>query len=55
VELEFMAYLAFNEQEAIKAGNNENATYAAKMQQKVLQEYLGPLAANIGNRIADTA
>jgi TorA maturation chaperone TorD len=55
VELEFMAYLAFNEQEAIKAGNNENATYAAEMQQKVLQDYLGPLAINIGSRIADTA
>jgi TorA maturation chaperone TorD len=55
VELEFMAYLAFNEQEAIKTGNNENATYAAEMQQRVLQDYLGPLAINIGNRIADKA
>jgi putative dimethyl sulfoxide reductase chaperone len=55
VELEFMAYLAFNEQEAIKVGNNENAAYAAEMQQKVLQDYLGPLAINIGDRISGKA
>jgi TorA maturation chaperone TorD len=55
VELEFMAYLAFNEQEAIKAGNNENAAYAAEMLQRVLKDYLGPLAINIGDRISGKA
>lgn len=55
VELEFMAYLAFNEQEALQAGNKENAEYAAEMQQKVLTNYLGPLALNVGNRIANKA
>ena len=55
VELEFMAYLAFNEQEAIQGGNRENAEYAVEIQQKVLKDYLGPLALNVGERIADKA
>jgi len=55
VELEFMAYLAFNEQEAIQGGNRENAEYAVEMQEKVLKDYLGPLALNVGERIADKA
>jgi len=55
VELEFMAYLAFNEQEAMKGGNKENAKYAMEIQQKVLNNYLGPLAVNIGSRISDKA
>jgi TorA maturation chaperone TorD len=55
VELEFMAYLAFNEQEATRGGNRENAEYAVEMQEKVLKDYLGPLALNVGERIADKA
>lgn len=55
VELEFMAYLAFNEEEAIEGGNKENAEYAAEMQQKVRSLYLSPLALNVGDRIADQA
>jgi len=55
VELEFMAYLAFNEQEAMKEGNKGNAEYAAEVQQRVFKDYLGPLASNVGNRIADKA
>ncbi|OPY74801.1 MAG: Chaperone protein TorD [Syntrophorhabdus sp. PtaU1.Bin153] len=55
VELEFMAYLAFNEQEALKEGNKENAEYAAGMQERVLNDYLSPLALNVGDRIADQA
>lgn len=55
VELEFMAYLAFNEQEAVKEGNKENAGYAAEMQTRILNDYLSPLALNVGHRIADQA
>jgi putative dimethyl sulfoxide reductase chaperone len=53
VELEFMAYLAFNEQDALTAGNEENASYAAGLQERVLKDYLCPLALNVGDRIAD--
>lgn len=55
VELEFMAYLAFNEHDALRVGNKENAEYAAGMQEKVLNDYLSSLALNVGDRIADQA
>ncbi|OPY73882.1 MAG: hypothetical protein A4E63_00894 [Syntrophorhabdus sp. PtaU1.Bin050] len=50
-----MAYLAFNEQEAIKGENKENAEYAAEMETKVLNDYLSPLVLNVRCRIADQA
>ncbi len=55
VELEFMSYLAFNEMEAIKAANGESEEYALELQQKALDKYVGPLARNIGERIAKGA
>jgi TorA maturation chaperone TorD len=55
VELEFMAYLAYNEMEAIKAGHAENEKYVLDLQKKVLDNYLRPLSLNIGERIAGNA
>jgi TorA maturation chaperone TorD len=55
VELEFMAYLVFNEMEAIKTANGEGEEYALELQQKALDKYVSPLARNIGERIANRA
>lgn len=55
VELEFLAYLAFNEAEALRTGNSENEAYARDLQEKALVKYVRPLAGNIGERIADRA
>lgn len=55
VELEFMAYLAYNEMEAIKAANSENEEYALELQQKALDKYVSPLARNIGERVTGGA
>jgi TorA maturation chaperone TorD len=55
VELEFMAYLAYNEMEAIRSGNAENEEYALEVQETVWDSYLQPLAFNIGERIAGSA
>jgi putative dimethyl sulfoxide reductase chaperone len=55
VELEFMAYLAYNEMEAAEAGHTENENYARELQEKVLNGYLRPLSLNIGKRIAGQA
>lgn len=55
LELEFMAYLAFNEGKALKDANKKNLTYAIEMQEHVLKDYLSPLAVNIGKRIIDKA
>jgi TorA maturation chaperone TorD len=55
VELEFMAYLAYSEMEAIKAGNSENEEYALELQRKALEKYVGPLARHIGERISGAA
>jgi len=55
VELEFMAYLAYNEMEAIKAANSENEEYALELQQKAFDQYVGPLARHIGERITGGA
>lgn len=55
VELEFMAYLAYSEMEAIKAANSENEQYALELQKKALEKYVGPLARQIGERITGGA
>jgi putative dimethyl sulfoxide reductase chaperone len=55
VELEFMAYLAYNEMEATRAGHTENESYARDLQKKVLDGYLRPLSLNIGKRINSQA
>lgn len=55
VELEFMAYLSYNEMEAIKAGHTANERYAFDLQKKVLDSYLRPLALNVGERISGHA
>lgn len=55
VELECFAYLAFNEKEAIQAGNAKNEEYALELQKKMAENYLGPLAFNVGQRIGEQA
>lgn len=55
IEFEFMAYLAFNEMEAIKTANGKSEEYALELQQKALDKYVSPLARNIGERIANGA
>ncbi len=55
VELECMAYLSFNEVEAIKAGNRENEEYARELQGKLMEKYLAPLALSLGPRMAEQA
>jgi len=40
VEFEFMAYLYFNEIEAVKQGNRENEDYARKLQKDALEKHL---------------
>jgi putative dimethyl sulfoxide reductase chaperone len=55
VEFEFMAYLAFNEGEAMTRGDKENEEYARQLQERVLSEHLGPFALALGERISDNA
>lgn len=55
VELECFAYLAFNEKEAVEAGNAKNVAYARELQKKMAKNYLGPLARNVGQRIGGQA
>jgi putative dimethyl sulfoxide reductase chaperone len=40
VEFEFMAYLYFNEIEAVKKGHRENENYARQLQKDVLEKHL---------------
>jgi putative dimethyl sulfoxide reductase chaperone len=52
LEFELMAYLAFQETEALRQGNQENAEYAVFLQQKVLSEHLRSFALNVAERMA---
>jgi TorA maturation chaperone TorD len=51
VELEFMAYLYFNEAEALKTGNDENLKLARQLQDKALKEHLGPFGPAFAQRM----
>jgi putative dimethyl sulfoxide reductase chaperone len=52
LEFELMAYLAFQEAEANRTGNKENAEYAALLQKKVLNEHLRSFALNVSEKMA---
>jgi len=53
VELEFMAYLAFNQIKAVNENNMENAFYGKEMEKIVFEEYLAPFATKVGKSIKD--
>jgi TorA maturation chaperone TorD len=55
LEFELMAYLAFQETEAKRLENNENAEFAAHLQEKVLNEHLRSFALNVAERMAGHA
>ena len=55
LEFELMAYLAFQENEAKRSENQENAEYAASLQEKVLNEHLRSFALNVAERMAGHA
>jgi TorA maturation chaperone TorD len=52
LEFELMAYLAFQEAEALHQGNQENREYAVFLQEKVLNEHLRSFALNVAERMA---
>jgi putative dimethyl sulfoxide reductase chaperone len=52
LEFELMAYLAFQETEAIHQGNQENQEYAHFLQEKVLNDHLRSFALNVAERMA---
>jgi putative dimethyl sulfoxide reductase chaperone len=55
VEFEFMAYLAYSEIEAAKAGHKENEAYARELQERVLKEHLTPFALHVAERLTQHA
>jgi TorA maturation chaperone TorD len=55
VELEFMAYLAFQEMEGLRAGEAERADYARDMQKTVRESHLGPFALELALRVEKNA
>jgi putative dimethyl sulfoxide reductase chaperone len=55
LEFELMAYLAYQETEAKRTGNKENAEYAVLLQEKVLNEHLSSFALNVAERVAGHA
>lgn len=55
VELEFMAYIAFNLLDSLKNGNMENVNYARELEGHVFDQYLSPFAIKVGETIKDRA
>lgn len=55
LEFEFMAYLAFNQLEALKEGMEENADYAARLARTMLREHLKPFASDVTGRMTQHA
>jgi putative dimethyl sulfoxide reductase chaperone len=55
LEFELMSYLAFQETEAKRAGNKENAEYASLLQEKVLNEHLRSFALTVAEKMAGNA
>lgn len=51
VEFEFMAYLYFNEIEAVKNGNRENEDYAKKLQKDVLEKHLAAFGQAVAEKV----
>jgi putative dimethyl sulfoxide reductase chaperone len=52
LEFELMAYLAFQETEALRQRNQENAEYAVFLQEKVLNEHLRSFALNVAEKMS---
>ena len=55
VEFEFMAYLYFNEIEAINKNHHENAKYAQKLQKEVMEKHLGAFGGTLARKVAEHA
>ncbi len=55
VELEFMAYIAFNFLDSLKNGNMENVNYAQELERHVYDQYLSQFAIRVGETIKDRA
>ena len=52
VELEFMAYLCFNEARSIRQADKERERYARRLQKTVLDAHLGTFAFALGEKLA---
>lgn len=55
VELEFMAYIAFNFIDSLKNGNVENMKYAEELEKQVFENYLSGFAIKVGETIKEKA
>lgn len=55
VELEFMAYLCFNEGKSIRAANKDREHYARRLQRTVLDAHLGSFACALGDKLGTHA
>lgn len=55
VEFEFMAYLYFNEIEAINKSHQENVTYAQKLQKEVMEKHLAAFGGTLAGKVAEHA
>ncbi|HON84674.1 MAG TPA: molecular chaperone TorD family protein [Syntrophorhabdaceae bacterium] len=55
VELEFMAYIAFNFIDALKNENMENVAYAEELERHVFDNYLSQFAIKVGETLKDRA
>lgn len=55
VELEFMAYIAFNLIESLKKGDMENVNYAQELERHVFDHYLSGFAIKVGEAINEKA
>jgi putative dimethyl sulfoxide reductase chaperone len=51
VELEFMAFLFFNEAEAVREGHPEKANLAVRLQGEALQKHLMPFGLSVAERM----
>ena len=55
VEMEFMAYLCFNELEAQRAGDKEKEDYAGELQKTVIENHLATFACQFAEKLARSA
>jgi TorA maturation chaperone TorD len=55
VEFEFMAYLYFNEVEAINKNHQENAKYAQKLQKEVMEKHLSAFGGTLARKVSENA
>jgi TorA maturation chaperone TorD len=55
VEFEFMAYLYFNEIEAINKNHHENVEYSQKLQKEVMEKHLVAFGGTLARKVAEHA